>query len=392
MSSNYFVFDFNYGIEGAMSQENLEHAASIYKSCLYLCTDAPADQGAPSGFESIRTAFNTNCVHVPLNPNEDCYSVEKQSSISSLKSYRSFESALKTLAKPILIACKSNRRASAVITAFKGVSEGLSLDVVLEEAKAKNLSFLGAGGLLGWVSMVVSNLNWKDANGIIFRQLFEKETSTYTYLLADKVTKEAILIDPVLETAGRDAKLITELGLTLKYTMNTHCHADHVTGSGKLKELLPGSLSAISQASTAQADILLLEFDIVTFGNRHVYCIHTPGHTAGCFSYVLDDQTMAFTGDALLIRGCGRTDFQGGSAETLYESVHKKLFTLPEDCAVYPGHDYNGHTRSSVSEEKTCNPRLTKSKEEYVQIMNNLNLPYPKKIDIAVPANLRCGV
>jgi sulfur dioxygenase len=222
--------------------------------------------------------------------------------------------------------------------------------------------------------------------------LFEKESSTYTYLLADNATKEAILIDPVIETAERDAKLIGELGLTLKFAINTHLHADHITGTGKLKTLLPGSLSAISAVSGAQTDRKLAENYQIAFGSRFVKAISTPGHTEGCMSFVLDDDSMAFTGDTLLVRGCGRTDFQGGSASNLYDSVHSKLFTLPDDCAVYPAHDYKGCTMSTIGEEKALNPRLTKDRAGFVEIMDNLGLSYPKKIDVALPANEKCGI
>ena len=227
---------------------------------------------------------------------------------------------------------------------------------------------------------------------LIFRQLFEKESSTYTYLLGCPVTKEAILIDPVIETVDRDVRVLTQLGLTLKFAINTHMHADHITGTGKLKAAIPGSQSAISRVSGADCDVALDDGSKVTFGERFVNSISTPGHTAGCFSYVLDDQSMVFTGDTLLIRGCGRTDFQGGSSDTLYDSVHTKLFTLPEACAVFPAHDYKGETSSTIAEEKVHNPRLSKSKEEFGTIMANLNLSYPKKIDEALPANLKCGI
>jgi sulfur dioxygenase len=227
---------------------------------------------------------------------------------------------------------------------------------------------------------------------MLFRQLFEKESSTYTYLLADTETKEAILIDPVIETAERDAKLITELGLTLVYGVNTHLHADHITGTGKLKALLPGCKSAISAVSGATTDLALNDGDKIAFGSRSITSIATPGHTAGCMCYVLDDNSMVFTGDTLLVRGCGRTDFQGGSAETLYESVHGKLFTLPETCSVYPAHDYRGQTASTIGEEKTHNPRLSKDKDGFVDIMAKLDLSYPKKIDVALPANEKCGI
>ncbi|XP_074539585.1 persulfide dioxygenase ETHE1, mitochondrial [Halichoeres trimaculatus] len=228
--------------------------------------------------------------------------------------------------------------------------------------------------------------------GPLFRQLFEHESSTYTYLLADKDTKEAVLIDPVLETLDRDLKLVHELGLNLKVAVNTHCHADHITSTGLMKKRLVGLKSAISKFSGASADILLLEGDKISFGKHHLSVRETPGHTDGCVTLVTEDQSMAFTGDALLIRGCGRTDFQQGCPKKLYQSVHQKIFTLPEHCLIYPAHDYLGQTVSSVAEERQFNPRLTKSQDEFVDIMNNLNLPKPKKIDISVPANLVCGV
>ncbi|XP_041799059.1 persulfide dioxygenase ETHE1, mitochondrial [Chelmon rostratus] len=230
------------------------------------------------------------------------------------------------------------------------------------------------------------------SEGVLFRQLFEAESSTYTYLLADTETKDAILIDPVLETIDRDLKLIHELGLNLKVAVNTHCHADHITSTGMMKKRLVGLKSAISKFSGASADILLSEGDKITFGKHYLTVRETPGHTDGCVSLVAGDQSMAFTGDALLIRGCGRTDFQQGCAKKLYDSVHQKIFTLPDQCLIYPAHDYLGQTVSTVSEERRFNPRLTKSLEEFVYIMNNLNLPKPKKIDISVPANLVCGV
>lgn len=226
----------------------------------------------------------------------------------------------------------------------------------------------------------------------LFRQLFESESSTYTYLLADTDTKEAVLIDPVLETVDRDLQLINELGLKLIMAVNTHCHADHITGTGLLKKKVFGLKSCISKHSGAAADIQLSEGDRITFGKHCLMVRETPGHTDGCVTYVTGDQSMAFTGDALLIRGCGRTDFQQGCPKRLYESIHKKIFTLPGHCFIYPAHDYKGQTVSTVDEEKKFNPRLTKTLDEFVNIMNNLNLPKPKKIDISVPANLVCGL
>lgn len=228
-----------------------------------------------------------------------------------------------------------------------------------------------------------------------FRQLFDDESSTYTYLLWDTSTKDAILIDPVDTQVERDLKIVQdELELTLVYGINTHAHADHITGTGLLKQKVEGMQSVISTASGADADIHLDAGDTIVFGSRYLVSRATPGHTAGCLSYVMDDESCVFTGDTLLIQGCGRTDFQGGSAETLYDSVHSQLFTLPDECVVYPAHDYKGRTKSVMGDEKTKNPRLGsgKTKEEFVDIMKNLNLSYPKKIDVAVPANMRCGV
>uniref|UniRef100_A0A336MVK9 Persulfide dioxygenase ETHE1, mitochondrial n=1 Tax=Culicoides sonorensis TaxID=179676 RepID=A0A336MVK9_CULSO len=230
------------------------------------------------------------------------------------------------------------------------------------------------------------------SSDFFFRQLFDTETSTYTYILADLSSKEAIIIDPVLEKAVRDSTLIKELGFTLKYAMNTHMHADHITGTGYLKKLLPGTLSVIARASGAQADIYLDDKDVIKFGRFEIEGVSTPGHTNGCMTYILHEQGIAFTGDTLLIRGCGRTDFQEGSAKSLYKSVHEKIFTLPDNYRLFPAHDYKGQTETSVYEEKTFNPRLTKDEAGFIEIMENLNLAYPRFIDKALPANKVCGL
>uniref|UniRef100_A0A1A9WP43 Persulfide dioxygenase ETHE1, mitochondrial n=1 Tax=Glossina brevipalpis TaxID=37001 RepID=A0A1A9WP43_9MUSC len=229
------------------------------------------------------------------------------------------------------------------------------------------------------------------SNDFFFRQLFDSESSTYTYLLADVNTREAVIIDPVLEQAKRDAQLIKELDFKLKYAMNTHMHADHITGTGWLKQLLPGCISVISTASGAKADKHLKEGDSIVFGRHKIDTLATPGHTNGCMTYVIHEQGCAFTGDTLLIRGCGRTDFQEGNSRSLYENVHNKIFTLGTNYRVYPAHDYKGQLESTVWEERNYNPRLTKSLEEFVELMDNLNLPYPKKIDKSLPANRECG-
>ena len=228
---------------------------------------------------------------------------------------------------------------------------------------------------------------------LVFRQLFDPQSSTYTYLLGDPASGEALLIDPVFEHVRRDAALLRELGLRPVATLDTHVHADHVTGAWLFKAD-SGSRIMVSEASAAtNADRLLKHGDRVAFGTRYVEVRATPGHTSGCLTYVLDDQTMAFTGDSLLIRGCGRTDFQQGSPGRLYRSVREQILSLPSACLLYPAHDYRGLTVTSVAEEKRFNPRLGGAVDEadFTGYMNNLGLPHPKLMDIAVPANLRCG-
>lgn len=226
---------------------------------------------------------------------------------------------------------------------------------------------------------------------IIFRQLFDGTSFTYTYLLADAKTKDAVIIDPVIEQVERDVRLVQDMGLNLLYALNTHVHADHVTGSGEIKKRIPGCKSVIAEPQ-ASADIHIKHGDKIKFGQFELECRSTPGHTNGCMTFVWHQKGMAFTGDAVLIRGCGRTDFQQGSSETLYDSVHNHIFSLPEDTAIYPAHDYKGMTMTTVGEEKKLNPRLTKPKMDFVRIMKELNLPYPKQIDKALPANMVCGV
>jgi len=225
----------------------------------------------------------------------------------------------------------------------------------------------------------------------IFRQMFDAASSTYTYLIADG--GEAILIDPVFEQVRRDGALIEELGLSLIATLETHVHADHVTGAWLLKQRL-GSEIMVSHASGAgRADRTLGPGDRVGFGMRSFGVRATPGHTKGCVTYVLDGAEMAFTGDCLLIRGCGRTDFQGGDAGEMYRSVREQIFSLPGECMLYPAHDYRGLTATSVEEERRYNPRLgwQLSENDFALTMKNLRLAHPKQIDVAVPANMNCG-
>ena len=228
---------------------------------------------------------------------------------------------------------------------------------------------------------------------MLFRQLFDQDSSTYTYLLADAGSREAVIIDPVVEQFERDRTLIEELELTLRFILETHVHADHVTGGSLLRERF-GAQSIISErAGVVCADRLVKHGDVIQFGAHTLRVRETPGHTDGCVTYVCAEPPLAFTGDALLIRGCGRTDFQHGDSARLYRSVHEQIFSLSDDTVLYPAHDYRGRTSTSVREEKRWNPRLgaSKSERDFIEIMSRLDLPYPRKIDLAVPSNLQCG-
>lgn len=226
---------------------------------------------------------------------------------------------------------------------------------------------------------------------MIFRQLFEQETGTYTYLIADPETREAALVDPVVETLERDLQLLKELGLTLRYCLETHIHADHITATGKIRELTKCKGVVPVNASAECADIFLGDGEVLQVGSVEIRAIATPGHTDSHNAYLVNGDRV-LTGDSLLIRGCGRTDFQSGSTTDLYHSVTQKLFTLPAATLVYPGHDYKGFTVSTIAEEKQHNPRFSAQTEaSFITLMANLNLPNPKKIMEAVPANQRCG-
>lgn len=227
---------------------------------------------------------------------------------------------------------------------------------------------------------------------MIFRQLFEPVSSTYTYLLGCENTGKAVLIDPVIATIDRDLKEISRLGLQLAYSLDTHIHADHITAALELKKRVGSKIAAPAFDNLPCADIGIEEGQPLRVGSLDIAPLHTPGHTDGHFAYLLGDRL--FTGDALLIDGCGRTDFQNGDAETLYKSVREKLFILPDDYLVYPAHDYQNRRVTSIAQEKRRNTRLgmDKTLEEFKTIMANLNLPYPKFIDHAVPGNKQCGV
>jgi glyoxylase-like metal-dependent hydrolase (beta-lactamase superfamily II)/rhodanese-related sulfurtransferase len=228
---------------------------------------------------------------------------------------------------------------------------------------------------------------------MIFKQLFDQATWTYTYLIADPLSKEALFIDPVNTHIDEYVELLEQQGLKLKYSLETHVHADHITASGLLRQRL-GAQTAVSQLCGAEsADIQIQEGEIFTLGeNEKIKVITTPGHTKGSISFLWRDRVMS--GDALLIDGCGRTDFQGGDAGVQYDSITQRLFTLPDDTLVYPGHDYQGRWVTNIAQERTSNKRLSTgiSREQFIKLMENLYLPKPKLIDEAVPANRYCGL
>ncbi|MDF2445665.1 MAG: Zn-dependent hydrolase [Moraxellaceae bacterium] len=229
---------------------------------------------------------------------------------------------------------------------------------------------------------------------MLFRQLYDQASSTYTYLLADKTSREAVLIDPVREQMPAYLQLLQELGLRLIAALDTHVHADHITALGALRDAT-GCITWMGRE--AQAGCVSARFTDgaeVTFGAHRLQVIYTPGHTDDSYSFYLeaDGRRQVFTGDTLLIRGTGRTDFQNGSAHAQYRSLFERLLTLPDDTLVYPGHDYKGWTVSTIGEERACNPRLQVADEAaYVELMANLKLPNPRLMDVAVPANRACG-
>lgn len=223
----------------------------------------------------------------------------------------------------------------------------------------------------------------------IFKQLFDEATSTFTYLIADENSRNALLIDPVHEQFERDRALLDSLGLTLKFVLETHVHADHITGGGRLRHDMAAEFVAGVGTGLSCADRLIGDGEVLTMDGITIEAIATPGHTDGCTSYRWGDRL--FTGDTILIDACGRTDFQQGSADRLYDSI-QKLLAFPEETLIYPGHDYNGKRVSSVGQEKNINPYIAGlDKAAFVAKMHALNLPRPKRIDVAVPANSLCG-
>jgi len=225
----------------------------------------------------------------------------------------------------------------------------------------------------------------------MFKQLYDETSSTLTYLITDEDTREALLIDPVIIHLDEYIAMLEANKYKLKYSLETHVHADHITASGLLRQRLNAETAVSQLCGATSADIQLNDGDVLVLGKQKIHVLATPGHTVGSLSFLWNDRL--FSGDALLINGCGRTDFQGGDATALYNSIQNKIFSLPDETLIYPGHDYNGRRVSSVAQEKLTNARLAgKSLQKFVQTMNNLNLPKPSLIEIAVPANRKCGV
>ncbi|MEY4352470.1 MAG: hypothetical protein RLZZ609_711 [Cyanobacteriota bacterium] len=240
---------------------------------------------------------------------------------------------------------------------------------------------------------LVSLMAAAGGHSLLLRQLFDAKTGTFSYLLADGESRQGVLIDSVFDQHDRDLALIHELAIDLVAVIDTHAHADHITGSW-LMHLATGCAIGLAAAAKAENVSLPLQHgDHVAFGVRFLAVRSTPGHTDGCLTYVLDDQSLAFTGDALLVRGCGRCDFQQGNAHTLWHSITEQIFTLPDSCLLYPGHDYSGRSVTSVVEEKLFNARLggTATERDFVGHMETMKLPHPGKIAEALPANLRSG-
>ncbi|QYY31515.1 MULTISPECIES: MBL fold metallo-hydrolase [Cupriavidus] len=232
-----------------------------------------------------------------------------------------------------------------------------------------------------------------------FYQLFDETSSTFTYLLIDATTRDAILIDPVDHQLERDMAVLRDAGASLAWVVETHAHADHITSAGHVAMQTGAKTAAPSGCDIKPAQMQLIDGDTLTFGTQVLRAIHTPGHTAGSMSYLWEEATpdgplrRVFTGDALLIDGCGRTDFQSGDAGTLYDSLTRKLFALPDETLVFPAHDYKGRTSSTIGQERAHNSRVAgRTRDEFIDMMRNLNLPRPKLIDVAVPANQRLGL
>ena len=373
-------------------QAEVALAAGAHKSWLYLNSQASADAGGLAA-----RAQSAGVSFAVVEVDKDALTLELADAVLA---------ALAAAEKPCLVQCSTGTRAGAVLLLSLARQRGLNFGAAMQLALDMRLKFAegyALGGdaaapnaLVPWVQQVLADDAVRSASAqLVVRQLFDEASSTFTYLLADADTKDAVLIDPVIEQVDRDLAAVDAAGFKLLYAINTHAHADHITGSGVIKAQRAGVLSAISAASGADADLKLAGGDELVFGAQRLTALATPGHTEGCLSYYHKDAALVFTGDTLLIRGCGRTDFQGGSSENLFASVREKLFTLPMETTVAPAHDYKGRNASTIGDEIAHNPRVGESMATpagFAELMDGLGLAYPKKIDVAVPANMRCGV
>lgn len=381
-------------LAGRVRPEAIETIATHVKSWIDLLTENEMQEDDGARMQALKSLGVAVEQH-PCNSQTDEAGAEK------------LLEAMARLPRPTMISCRSGNRAGSALLLFLAKQRGCTAETAHQLATDMDLKFwtrcTSCGPQRDWVLKQLPNGKvmaplLQKTHGSVVQQLFDPVSCTFTYLIGCLSCKTALLIDPVLEQQHRDLAMVDELGFDLRFVLNTHVHADHVTSGGNIKKERPTVHTIISEVSQAKSDFRVRHGDSIRLGMLELEVRATPGHTAGCLSYFLrpssshDGPGMVFTGDALLIHGCGRTDFQQGDSEQLFESVHKQIFSLPDETLVYPGHDYKGRNVSTVGDEKTFNPRLSKSKEEFKKIMSELNLPYPKKIDTAVPANMVCGI
>jgi len=377
-------------LSGNLPQEVVGQIAKHFKAWIYM-----NEGDDPNFFREEVEAAGAKCVLLPYMPPN-----------VSDERLKEMEAALNELPRPLMLQCRSGNRAGAAMLLWLAGRRGYSAQSAVQLAVDLDLKFFTrcatCGPVREWLIERLpkegdshpSVLHAAEGDAVV-QQLFDPDTSTLTYVIGCRSSGEAVLIDPVLEQMDRDLATIDEMGFKLKYVINTHCHADHVTSGGAIRKERPEMKTIISEASGAKADIHVKHGDKIAFGHVNLEVRATPGHTDGCAAFVLalpEQPPMVFTGDALLIRGCGRCDFQQGDAGRLHDSVHAQIFSLPDETLIYPGHDYKGRSVSTVAEEKQFNPRLTKTRDEFIELMKNLDLPYPKRIDTAVPSNMVCGV
>ena len=395
-----------FAVAGVLDNENIDFVVSNFSSVLYIATECE-ESNEDNGF-LLKLPSTMTIAEIPINFYDSLWH-QKDTHFHkgvSIEKYHQFSGALETLSKPVLISCSDSRRASAVYAAYHGVQSNLHMSKVIELSNSRRLNYLEHAGLFHWVETVVSCLSAKSE--LLLRQLFDPVTGCCTYLLADKLTKEACLIDPVKECCQRDLDLLSELKLKLQFILETHIHSDHISGSMLLKKSYPTATSVTCENSGVKSDAYVKDEGIVHFGSRHLVCRNTPGHTSSCCSFIMDDFSAAFTGDALHVRGCGRVDIQDGSAESLLYSVHNILFLLPSYCKVYPGHDYEGLRESTVAEERVHNSILgvsvqltetdavttTQQRYEFYRSIESHNMHRRPLVDsasfITANENLRC--